>query len=354
MTNSIKNIKSFPYGGDPGREVLLPVAGGSHIFEGTMVAQLASTNMLVPGSTASSGPAIGVATHEVDATNSSDSDKRCKVRFGTVFEYTNGTNTDACSETTPLFSVVYMGDDHTIFDNDGGATLKPAGRFMGMTDDGKVKVFVGMSNLGDALADASDVAIADAGTFTAQTTVEGSLQEIYQHLLSASTSIPISLMSFREATSGADVGDAAANGGILASDTTPILRGDANKSQEIAWAAGNADALACQITLPTDFDGTANATLDLFVYTDNAGGGGIDAATFTVESSWDGGATVSDTATDGSPATSIHKITATIAAADIPDTASIVSLLLTPAAHAADPTQLVGARLNYKRKLLTS
>jgi len=352
MSNTTKNLIRRPFGKD-GRDIVLPVDGGSHIYEGSLVAQLASTSMLVPGSTASSGAAVGVAVHEIDNTGS-DGDKRCRVETDRIFEFANGSNTDACSEATALFSVVYMGDDHTIFDNDASGTLKPAGRFCGMSEDGKVRVYVGMSNLGDALADADDVAITDAGGFTSETDVEGALAEIYTHLKTSHASIPISLFDFREVTSGSDVGNAAANGGILASDTTPILRGDAAESQEIAWAAANADIIACQITLPTDFDGSANATLDLFVYTDNAGGGGIEAASFTVETSWDGGAIVSDSATDSVPATTIHKVTATIAAADIPDTASIVSIDLTPGTHANDPIQLVGARLNYKRKLLTS
>ena len=60
-------------------------------------------------------------------------------------------------------------------------------------------------------------------------------------------------------------------------------------------------------------------------------------------------AIVSDTATDGTPAVTIHKITATIAAADVPSLPSVLTLMLTPAAHAADPVQLVGARINYSK-----
>jgi hypothetical protein len=352
MSNATKNLTIYQYGKHE-RDVDLPVDGGSHIYSGTMVSQLSSGAMLVPGSTASSGPAVGVATFEADNTSGSDGDLRMTVRTG-IFEFANGTATDACSEATPIWSVVYMGDDHTVFDNDNSGTLQKAGRFCGMSEDGKVRVFVGMANLGDVLADAADVGIADSGMFTAQTDVEGALQEIYQHLLTAQQSIGISLYDWREVTSGGDVGNIAANGGILASDTTPIMRGDAAESAEISWAATNVDPISTHITLPTDFDDTANATLDLFVYTDNTGGGGIDAATFTVETSWDGGALVSDAATDGTPATTYHKITATIAAADIPTGATVLTIALTPAAHANDPTQLVGARLNYKRKLLTS
>lgn len=152
-----------------------------------------------------------------------------------------------------------------------------------------------------------------------------------------------SLYAFREVTSGGDVGNIAGGLGNLGSDTTPILRGDAAESQEISWATGNTDIIACQTVLPSNFTGTALATLDLWVYS-----GATDAATFTVETSWDGGAVVSDTADDAATkSATIHKITATIAAADIPDTAQFVTIMLTPAAHGSDATQIVAARLNF-------
>lgn len=352
MSNSSVNLALFPYGLG-GRKVLLPVDGGSHIYAGTLVSQL-GTGMLVPGSTANSGPAIGVATHEVDNTDGSDGDLRCEVLYGQIFCFANGTNTDACSEATTMFAVVYMGDDHTIYDNDGSATLKPAGRFMGLEPDGKVRVFVGMANLGDAFEDAVNIAISDAGTFTTATEVEGALQELYQNALTTLGAVEINLNSWREVSSAGAVDDTAAGGGVLSSDTTPVLGAEATtESMAIIWEAGNSDIIQTSFSLPSDFDDTANATLDLWVLTDNTGGGGTDAASFSVLTSWNNAAQVTDSATDGSPATTVHKITATIAAADIP-ASGFVNIQLVPATHASDPTHLLAARLNYKRKLLTS
>lgn len=152
----------------------------------------------------------------------------------------------------------------------------------------------------------------------------------------------LSLHDFREADANADVGAIAANGGILASDTTPIMRGASGLiSQEISWAAGNADPIVCQIALPSNFDGRNDVLVDLWGYS-----GTTNPVAFTVASSWDGGATVSDTATGLASATS-HKLTATIAAPDIPDGASFLTLLLTPAAHATDAMQLQAARIRY-------
>ena len=123
---------------------------------------------------------------------------------------------------------------------------------------------------------------------------------------------------------------------------------------QIVYAATIVDIIGTAIALPADFDGTANAFLDLIVKTDNTGGGGIDAATYTVLTTWDNGTQVSDTATDTVPAITVHTVTATIAAADIPDVPTALSIQLVHAAHANDPTHLLGVRLRYKRKLLTS
>ena len=115
--------------------------------------------------------------------------------------------------------------------------------------------------------------------------------------------VPISLNDFREVNSSGAVGAIAANGGLLASD--------------------------------------------LWILTDNTGGGSIEAGTFSVLTSWDNGAQVTDTATDSVPAVTSHKITATIAAGDIPDTASYVNIQLVLGTHANDPIHLLSARLNY-------
>jgi hypothetical protein len=159
--------------------------------------------------------------------------------------------------------------------------------------------------------------------------------------------VQISLNDFREVASGGTVSNIVANGGLLASDTTPILGAESTKSMMINWAAGNSDIIQAQIALPPNFDGRADASLDLWILTDNAGGGGIDAGTFSVVTSWDNNTAVTDTATDSVPATTFHKITAIIAASDIPDTASVVNIQLTLNAHANDPIHLLGARLNY-------
>ncbi len=197
---------------------------------------------------------------------------------------------------------------------------------------------------------ASLVSIADAGTFTAQTTTEGALQELYQHLFSAvGGTVAIPLSAFREVDATGDVGAITANGGVLASDTTPVYDAVATTNEhEILWATGNVDPIGISIALPADFDDTANATLDLGVAS-----GTTNAATIVVASSWDGGTEVSDSTSDtATKSATTHSLAVVIDAADIPAGASRVTFRLTPPTHATDTISLRMARLKYKRKLL--
>jgi hypothetical protein len=144
MANATSNLIRRPYGLG-GRDIHLPVDGGSNIWDGVLVSQLTATGMAVHGTTAGAGPAVGVATHQADNLAGADGAKRIVVETERVFEFNNAGGADACSEATLLFSLVYMQDDNTIANNAATGTLKAAGRFMGMSEDGKVRVFVGIT-----------------------------------------------------------------------------------------------------------------------------------------------------------------------------------------------------------------
>jgi len=207
-------------------------------------------------------------------------------------------------------------------------------------------------------ADRGLVTVAALGTtYSSSVGLETALSTMLQTLVASqlgSDSVDIKLTDWRIVSSGGDVGDTTANGGLLSSNTAPLLRGDANESQEIVWAASGVVALQCSFPVPLNMDLTQDARLELDVLTDNAGGGGIDAASFGVECSFDGATQVADTATDGTPATTSHTISATIAAADMPDTARRITIAITPAAHGNDPIALELSKLVYKKKLVTS
>jgi hypothetical protein len=152
-----------------------------------------------------------------------------------------------------------------------------------------------------------------------------------------------SLHDFRECDANGDVGAITANGGILASDTTPIIRGAAGLiAQEISWAASNSDPIIASRQLPEDFDGRSNVIVELWVNS-----GTTDPATFTVSTSWDAGATVTDTATDGAKSATTHKISCEIDAADIPDGATSLTFMLTPGAHTTNAIQLTNVRIGF-------
>lgn len=166
MANATSDL-AYETIGAGGRDFNEPVDGGTQIFAGTMVSQLDATSMLVPTSTALSGPCCGVATHGIDNTAGADDDKRCLILSDRTFTFANGTAGNACSEATPLGAPVYAFDDHTVYDNDGGGTLQRAGYFAGMEPDGRVRVFVTYLRLGDIEASGTPVAtgaVNDAGT----------------------------------------------------------------------------------------------------------------------------------------------------------------------------------------------
>lgn len=326
------------------------IKANKRIFKGALVG-IDSAGRAMPGDTIANGCLSGVGKASATYDNRTGSvlgggADACdvEVEYG-VFEFDSATGGGDDIAADDVGKVCFVVDDHTVALTNGTDTRGIAGLITEVRD-GKVFVWMGPHVAALIVIAASEASQLD----TAQTDIDALQTDVANLQTDAGVgSVCFKLTDLRETTSGGDVANAAGNGGLLASDTTPILRGDSTNSQEVSWAAGNADVVMLTTTLPPDVDGGQNVTLDLWVYTDNSGGGGIDAATFTVQTNWDGGAAVSDTATDGSPATSIHKITATIAASDVPATPSLLTILLTPAAHAADPVQLVGARLNYTR-----
>lgn len=276
-------------------------------YKGGMAAVNASGYLQAAGQAVAEN-VIGRFVDTYDNSGGSPGDINGEVEQG-VFRWANGDSIAIANIGDPC----YASDDQTVAKSDAAGSRPFAGIIVDVDSQG-VWVLQGLF-------------VTEGGGAAAQGTA-------------ASGEVLFSLQDFREVDANGDVGAIAANGGVLASDTTPILRADANESEEISWATGDEDPIQRSVTLPSNFDGTADATLELYVYS-----GTTDAATFTVETSWDGGTKVTDTATDASPAATVHKITATIAAADIPDAAARLTLHLAPAAHATDAIQLVGARL---------
>jgi hypothetical protein len=202
---------------------------------------------------------------------------------------------------------------------------------------------------------AATVSIADAGGFTAQTTVEAALAELYQDQKSIQNFIPIPLYNLREVSSGLDVGNNAANGGVLSSETTPTLSAINNATdgcQVVIWAAGNADPVAFQVPLPPDLDEAANLLLKgRIACTASA----TDTPSITLASYFNEGDTaVADTMAASTATTTFVEVTATIAAADVPAGAQTLTCKLTPGTHASSAWSLSALWLEYKSAILTS
>lgn len=292
---------------------------------------------------------------------------------GKIIEYTGGDGADTSSWSSPSTMADWaqiIGAGSTVLKDEGGTArtfvtdgAEPSavlpGPFSAFTSSTATRVRLGMGPM-PALSvpgsgTAAQITIADAGTFTTQTTAEGALQELYQHLFSAVGGyIPIPLSAWREVSATGDVGDITANGGVLASDTTPVFDAVATSNeQEILWATGNTDPIGVSIVLPRDFDDTADATLDLVVSS-----GTTNAATIVCASAWSAGAAgteVSDSTSDtGTKSATPHTLSITIDKGDIPAGARRVTIRLTPPSHSTDTISLYATGIAYKRKLLTS
>lgn len=69
----------------------------------------------------------------------------------------------------------------------------------------------------------STVTFTDTNNLTTAATVMAALDELYQNAISIQGFINIPLTSLRECTAGLAVANIAGNGGVLASDSTPVL-----------------------------------------------------------------------------------------------------------------------------------
>jgi hypothetical protein len=201
---------------------------------------------------------------------------------------------------------------------------------------------------------AATVSIADSGNIITASTVEAALAEAFVNMLSAQAYIPISIYSLRKVT-GMAPPNTAANGGVLSSDTVPILgpkTGATAGCQVVKWAAAAVSAVAFQVALPPDLNDAADLVLHGRVACTATA---TDIPSFTLASYFqETGAVVSDTFAASGATTTFAEITATIAHADVPSGAQTLTGRLTPGTHASSGWSLSSLWLEYKKKVLTS
>lgn len=195
------------------------------------------------------------------------------------------------------------------------------------------------------------IGYSDPSSKTTAATVATALDALFVDRLSTSRGcVPIPLSSWRIVSSAGDVGDTTANGGVMSSNTDPILSGEATiNSWVITWAANSVVPIGVQIPLPPDLDDTGDAYLEVSAFS-----GTTNAASFALASSWDGGSEVTDAFDDsGTKSATRHLLVCTIDKGDIPSGATHVTFRLTPPAHSTNAINLAMSRLRYTPKLVT-
>ena len=110
-----------------------PVAAATRIFAGSIVCLDASGNA-VPGSTATTLTARGVAQEQVDNRDGAAGDLRIETRRG-VFPFANSASTDEITR-ADIGNSAYIVDDETVAKTNGTSTRSVAGVIRDVDDSG--------------------------------------------------------------------------------------------------------------------------------------------------------------------------------------------------------------------------
>lgn len=160
--------------------------------------------------------------------------------------------------------------------------------------------------------------------------------------------ISIPLTSLRELSSNATM-NIAANGGVFASDTTPVfeaVNGATDSALRLKWAASNSDLFTFQTTLPPDLD-PSNPIVIKYIA---AMAGATDTPTLSGDHFFGVAGTKRTVATGAVTGTTVAEYTASIVAASIPTLPLTLSVQVTPGAHTTDILYLYGVYITYTRK----
>lgn len=131
---------------------------------------------------------------------------------------------------------------------------------------------------------------------------------------------------------------------VVSAPSLAVANGDTDAVANLTWLAGDTTQVWWSGALPPDFDGGEAVTVHFRGKMSSTN----DTPTVTVDSWWDEGDTkVSDTSS--ALGSSFAEETATIAAADIPDTPQVLTLKLTPGSHATDNMVLSSLWVEYTR-----
>lgn len=309
----------------------LHVVGGTvAIPEGVMVAQLAADGTLVNGSTALSGPVIGVSR------NSAAIGATCEVETDRDYLFDNDANAP-CSATTLIGAAVFCKDNHTVAAASGG-TLFMAGTFRGMDPSGKVRVHI-------------------APSWPAEATVATEIDELQANAV-AKKELDLDVVAFTKVDGTALAKYSAAN------DGTCGIYGDGTKVLGVRWnnTAGSTDTIAKTFKVPRDLDTTAAPKV--YIKCAKVGATLADATTFVVGlyaqtegDAYDGGANLGGTTgaiTGDATSKDVQLVSVTCSA--MPDNASGMTITINPTAAklGTDDIIITHAWVEYTRKMLTA
>jgi hypothetical protein len=160
--------------------------------------------------------------------------------------------------------------------------------------------------------------------------------------------IPLALADAREVSSNATI-NAAGNGGLLASDTTPILQrvnGATDKALRLNWAASNVDEITWSFAYPPDVD--ENSALEVHFLAAMAGA--TDTPTLTVGYFVGVGDTDAGGASAAVTGTTVAEYSVSVAAADVGAPPKVASVSLVPGTHGTDALYLYAAWIEYTRR----
>ncbi len=159
--------------------------------------------------------------------------------------------------------------------------------------------------------------------------------------------INIGLTGIREVASN-NLGNVTANGGLLATDTTPILEftnGDTDSAWRMRWASSNSDPISFQCALPPDIDEASNVTVNLLA----AMGGATDTPVISADTYFNVGDTKVEDDSAAISGTTVAEYAITVAAADVPAGAQTMTVELTPGAHTTDTLLIYAVWVEYTR-----
>jgi hypothetical protein len=306
------------------------VGGAAAIPEGVMVAQLAADGTLVNGSTALSGPVIGVSTH------SAAIGAVCAVETERDYLFDNDANSP-CSAATLIGAAVYCKDNHTVAAASGG-TLFYAGTFRGMDPSGKVRVHISPLQPAPA-ADATEI------------------DELQANAV-AKKELELDVVAFTKVDGTSLAKYSAAN------DGTCGTYGDGTKVLGVRWnnTAGTTDTIAKTFKVPRDLDTTAAPKV--YIKCAKVGATAGDATTFVVGlyaqtegEAYDAGANLGGTTgaiTGDATSKDVQLVSVTCSA--MPDNASGMTITINPTAAklGTDDIIITHAWVEYTPKMLAA